>query len=244
MVYLFNKKNASGNTAWYLGENKKINGVSKKVWSKYIGTAKAIKKMVTEPSLPVEIDSLSYGLPVSLLQINNKINFVKIIDKHCSKRNQGLSVGEHILIDVINRIDEQQSHNKLGNWFSKTVLRTIFKVNPSYLSSQGYWNHWQHFSMQKIESIQKDLIPNIIKGVSIEQLFYDPTNFTTYIADSHKDSPKGNKRHKVSMAKYGHSKSGLKGLRQINLALLVTKDYGIPLLHKPYDCNINYTSFF
>lgn len=244
MVYLFNKKNASGNTAWYLGENKKINGVSKKVWSKYVGTASAIKKMVTEHSLPVEIGSLSYGLPVSLLQIDNKINFVKIVDKHCPKRNQGLTVGEHILIDVINRIDEQQSHNKLGDWFSKTALRRIFKANPSYLSSQGYWNHWQHLSEQKIESIQKDLLPNIIKGVNIEQLFYDPTNFTTHIADNHNDKPKGNKRHKVSIAKYGHAKNGLKGLRQINLALLVTKDYGMPLWHKPYDGNINDYTFF
>lgn len=244
MVYLYKDKNSSGNSIWCLGENKKVNGVSKRIWSKYVGTAKSIKKMIENPTLPIEIESLCYGLPASLLKINNELNFVKIIDKICNKRNQGLTVGEHILIDIINRADEQKSHNKLGDWFSKTILRRMFKTNPSYLSSQGYWNHWQHLSEKRIDEIQKELLPKIIKDVDIKQLFYDPTNFTTFIADEHKDNPKGKKRHKVSIAKYGKSKSGLMGLRQINLALLVTKDYGIPLWHKPYDGNINDFTFF
>lgn len=244
MVYIYKDKNSSGNSIWYLGENKKINGVSKRVWSKYIGTAKTIKKMVEFPQLPLEIESISYGLPTALLNINKEISFSSIIEKHCSKRLQGLTVGEHILIDLINRIDEQNSHNELGAWFQKTMLREVFPVKQSYLSSQSYWNHWQYFDENKIEAIQKDLLPKIIKYVDIEQLFYDPTNFTTWIDNKHKENPKGKKRHEVSMAKYGKSKNKISGLNQINLALLVTKDYGIPLWHKPYDGNINDVTFF
>ena len=244
MVYLFKKKKSANSSSWYLGENKRVDGTSKRVWEKYVGTANAIKKMVENPSLPEEIESLAYGLPVSLLKINKDINFVNIVDKICSKKQQGLSVGEHILVDIINRLDDPVSHNKLGDWFSKTVLRRIFPVKASYLSSQDYWNHWQYLNEEKIENIQEALLPNIIKDVDINQLFYDPTNFTTFIADEHKDNPKGMKRHEVSIAKYGKSKNGLKGLRQINLALLVTREYGIPLWHKPYDGNINdFTSF-
>ncbi|MDP2754879.1 MAG: IS1634 family transposase, partial [Nitrospirota bacterium] len=244
MVYIYKDKNSSGNSVWYLGENKKINGTSKRVWSKYIGTAKAIKKMVEFPQLPLEIESVSYGLSAALLNINKEISFSSIIDKHCSKRDQDLTVGEHILIDVINRIDEQNSHNKLEAWFQKTMLREVFPVKQSYLSSQSYWNHWQYLDEDKIEAIQKDLLPKIIKDVDIKQLFYDPTNFTTYIADKHKENPKGKNRHEVRMAKYGKSKNRIRGLNQINLALLVTKDFGIPLWHKPYDGNINDVTFF
>ena len=243
MAYLFYKI-VKGRKYYYIGENKSINGQSRRVREIYLGSASNLMQYMQQSYLPKEIESISYGLPASLLDINRDINFVKIIDKHCSKREQGLSVGEHILIDLINRIDEPLSHNKLGDWFSKTLLRKIFKVKPPYLSSQGYWNHWQYFDEEIIENVQKDLLPNIIRDVDIKQLFYDPTNFTTYISDKHKDSPKGTKRHKVSMAKYGKSKSGLRGLRQINLALLVTKDYGIPLWHKPYDGNINDVTFF
>jgi transposase len=243
MAYLFYKI-VKGRKYYYLGENKSINGQSRRVLEIYLGSADNLMQYTQQGTLPKEVESISYGLPASLLNIGKDINFVKMIDKHCSKREQGLSVGEHILIDLINRIDEPLSHNKLGDWFSKTMLRKIFKVKPPYLSSQGYWNHWQYFDEEIIENIQKDILPKIIKGVNIKQLFYDPTNFTTYISNKHKDSPKGMKRHKVSMAKYGKPKNGLSGLKQINLALLVTKDYGIPLWHKPYDGNINDVTFF
>ena len=217
MVYLFKKKNPGGYSYWCLGENKKVNGVSKRLWEKYVGTADTLKKMIGNPSLPIQIESLSYGLPASILKINQNIDFKSIVDKHCNKRSQGLSVGEHIIIDIINRIDEQQSHNKLGEWFSRTVLRRIFKIKSSYLSSQGYWNHWQYLTENRIEQIQTDLLQNIIKNIDIKQLFYDPTNFTTFIANDHKDNPKGKKRHKVSITNYGKTKNGLRGLRQFNL---------------------------
>lgn len=245
MVYIFKKKKPGGKFCWYLGENGWVNGASKRIWEKYIGTANTIKQLIEEETpVPKQIESISFGLPASLLGINNEINFSSIVDKHNPKRNQGLTVGEHILIDIINRIDEQNSHNKLGAWFQKTMLREVFPVKQSYLSSQSYWNHWQYFDEDKIEAIQKDLLPKIIKDVDIEQLFYDPTNFTTWIDNNHKENPKGKKRHEVSMAKFGKSKNKIRGLNQINLALLVTKDYGIPLWHKPYDGNINDVTFF
>lgn len=230
---------------YYIGENKFINGQSKRITETYLGSADNLKKFLDGDSiLPKEIESISYGLPTALLNINEEINFVKIINKYCPKRYQGLNVGEHILIDLINRIDEQQSHNKLGEWFSKTVLRKVFKIKPNYLSSQGYWNHWQFLDENKIENIQKDLLPKIIKDVDLTKIFYDPTNFTTFIDDKHKKSPDGKKRHKVTIANYGKPKSGIRGLRQINLALLVTKDFGMPLWHKPFEGNINDVTFF
>ena len=244
MVYLYKDKNSSGNSVWYLGENKKIGGVSKRVWSKYIGTAKKIKKMIEFPQLPLEIESLGYGLHAALLNINKEIGFSSTVEQHCPKKNQCLTVGEYVLIDIINRLDEQNSHNKLGDWFKKTMLMEVFPVKHSYLSSQGYWNHWQYLNEDKIEAIQKDLLSRIINNNDIKQLFYNPTNFTTYITDKHKENPKDKNRHDVSIAKYGKSKNKIKGLNQINLALLVTKDFGIPLWHKLYDGNINDVTFF
>lgn len=243
MTYLFHKF-VKGKKYYYLGQNKSVNGKSRRNLEIYLGSANTLKKYLEKDSLPKEVESVSYGLPSALLTLNTEIDFVNTVDRFCPKRNHGLSVGDHILIDIINRLDDPCSHNKLGSWFSKTILRNIFSVKPSYLSSQGYWNHWQYLTGNRIEQIQEELLKILVKRVDVKQLFYDPTNFTTFIADSHKDNPKGNNRHKVSIAKYGKSKSGLRGLKQINLALLVTKDYGIPLWHKPYDGNINDVTFF
>lgn len=237
-------KPVRGKKYLYVGETRRVNGKTTRIWQKYLGSPENMKRRLENSPIPRQIESIEYGLPIAFLKINEDIKFSEIVDNYCKKRSQGLTVGEHVLIDIINRLDDPCSHNKLGNWFSKTILRSMFHVKPKYLSSQSYWNHWQYLSEKRINDIQTELLPNIIKDVDIKQLFYDPTNFTTFISDEHKDSPKGKKRHKVSMAKYGKSKSGLRGLRQINLALLVTKDYGIPLWHKPYDGNINdFTSF-
>src|SRR3989338_1196879 len=103
MSYLFRKKKSGKKFAWYLGENAWINGSSKRVWEKYVGTADAIKEMVENPSFPEDVESLCFGLPAAMLGINQHLNFSHIVDKHCPKKNQGLTVGEHILIDIINR---------------------------------------------------------------------------------------------------------------------------------------------
>ena len=165
MVYLFYKI-VKGRKYYYLGENKSINGQSRRILEIYLGSADNLMSYMQQSSLPKEIESISYGLPASLLNINEDINFVKIIDKHCSKREQGLSVGEHILIDLINRIDDPVSHNKLGDWFSKTLLRKIFKVKPAYLSSQGYWNHWQYFDEGEGKWVSRDRLSFEVTGGS------------------------------------------------------------------------------
>ena len=120
MTYLFRKKKSGKRFSWYLGKNNWVDGSSKRVWEKYVGTAEAIKKMVENPSFPEEIESLSFGLHAAMLSINQHLKFSSTVDKHCRKKNQGLTVGEHILIDIVNRIDEQNSHNKLDR---KSVCR-------------------------------------------------------------------------------------------------------------------------
>src|SRR3989338_1934962 len=104
MVYLFYKI-VKGRKYYYLGENKSIKGQSRRILEIYLGSADSLMSYMQEGSLPKEIELISYGLPASLLDISKEINFVEIIDNHCSKRQQGLSVGEHILIDLINRVD-------------------------------------------------------------------------------------------------------------------------------------------
>lgn len=232
MAYLFQKK-VRGKTYWYLGENKKVDGVSRRIWQKYLGTANIIKDRV-EGVGPAEIDVLEFGAIASVLAIGEDLKFVDIVNKVLPKRNQGLNVGEHLLLTIANRIDEPLSRNQFANWYEHTMLKRRFVVRSSYLSSQGFWNHWKKISQDDIDKIQESLLKNILSFISVRDLVFDPTNFTTYI-EEHKDQ---------EMAQFGHSKSGVSGLRQVNLSLLVTKDCGIPLWHHTYDGNINDVSEF
>ena len=227
MAYLFQKK-VRGLSYWYLGENKKIDGVSRRIWQKYLGTANIIKDRV-EGIGPAEMDVLEFGLPASTLAIGEYIDFVNVVNKVLPKRDQGLSIGEHLLLTIINRIDEPLSKNQFANWFEHTALKRQFVVKSSYLSSQDFWNHWKKISEDHIDKIQESLLEKILPQINVKELVFDPTNFTTYI-EEHKNQ---------ELVEFGHSKNGTKGLRQVNLSLLVTKESGVPLWHHTYNGNIN-----
>ena len=82
-----------------------------------------------------------------------------------------------------------------------------------------------------IQEIQTQIALEVKKEFSInpELLLYDTSNFFTYIAT-------GNKRSTI--AQRGRSKKKRSDLRQVGLALLVTKDFQIPLFHQVYQGNI------
>ena len=227
MAYLFQKKKGE-KYYWYLGENQRVNGKVKRIWQKYVGPAENVANQLAYGTVPEQIDMLDFGLCSALLNINDKIKFVETVNEVILKREQGLGYGEHLLISLINRIDNPQSKNKLGEWFEGTVLKRIFSVNKSYLSSQNFWNHWNNINDEEIDKIQTKLIEKLVQICDISQLVYDPTNFTTYI-EEHKDQ---------KIMQFGHSKDGRK-LRQVNLSMLVTKKDGIPVWHHTYNGNIN-----
>lgn len=227
MAYLFQKK-VRGLTYWYLGENKKVNGVSHRIWQKYLGTANAIKNRVDGIG-PVEIDVLEFGIVASAFCIGEEINFVNAVNKVIPKREQGFSIGEHLLLTIINRLDDPLSKNQFANWFENTMLKRRFVVKSSCLSSQDFWNHWKKIDQKHIDDIQEEVLDKILSQVNMKELVFDPTNFITYI-ENHENN---------KIPQFGHSKSGVKGLRQINLSLLVTKKDGVPLWHHTYDGNIN-----
>lgn len=227
MAHLFKKK-VKGRTYYYLGENKRVNGKVRKIWQKYIGPADKIAQLLENP-VPAEVDFLDFGICAATLHIAEKLDFVEIVNKIISKREQGLSYGEHLLITISNRLDNPKSKNKLGDWFDGTVLKRIFSVKKTYISSQNFWNHWNKINDTHIEEIQEALLEKLVSQCDITDLVFDPTNFESYI-EQHKNQ---------KIMQFGHSKSGRKGFRQVNLSLLISKKEGIPLWHRTYDGNIN-----
>ena len=227
MAYLFQKK-VRGQSYWYLGENKKVNGVSRRVWQKYLGTANVIKDRV-DGFGPVEVDVLEFGVVAGMLAISEDLDFVSVVNEVIWKREQGLSIGDHLLLTIINRVDEPLSKNQFARWFEHTVLKRRFVVKTGYLSSQDFWNHWKKIDQEKIDLIQERLLDKILPTIDLKELVFDPTNFTTYI-EEHKEQ---------AIMQFGHSKNGVKGVRQVNLALLVTKQEGVPVWHHTYNGNIN-----
>jgi transposase len=80
-----------------------------------------------------------------------------------------------------------------------------------------------------IEAIERQLSARLVQqfALNLRTLVYDGTNFFTYI----------NTTNPAQLPARGHNKQKRSDLRQVNLGLLVSTDFHVPLLHKVYTGN-------
>ncbi|MBW1909596.1 MAG: IS1634 family transposase [Deltaproteobacteria bacterium] len=233
------KKIKKGRPYYYAVESKRIDGKPRIVWQKYLGTLDAIINRAEEskPPKPKHTVIFEAGGIAALLRITQRLKLIELINEVSPKREQGPTVGHYIILAALNRALEPLSKLAIGNWYEQTVLRRLWGFDKSAFTSQRFWDHMDRFSEQDIEDIQERLVPRIEKefGIDARILLYDTTNFFTFLATTNDRS---------GLAQRGHSKQKRHDLRQIGLALLVTRDFQIPLFHKVYPGNIPDVSLF
>jgi transposase len=148
-----------------------------------------------------------------------------------------VSVGTYIALAALNRCLAPTSKAGIAEWYQGTVLRRLLPVASNQLTSQRFWDHMGYLDADRISAIEQDLTRTMVKRfqVDLSCLLYDTTNFYTFI-DTFND--------KSSLAQRGKSKEQRMALRIVGLALLVTKDFHIPLFHHVYPGNIHDATTF
>jgi transposase len=233
------RKIKKGRPYYYAVESKRIDGKPRIVWQKYLGTLEAIVKRTEDstPPKPKHAVIFEAGGIAALFRITQRLRLLDLINEISPKREQGPTVGHYIILAALNRAIEPLSKLAIGNWYEQTVLRRLWGFDKSAFTSQRFWDHMDRLSEQDIEDIQERLVPSIERefGIDARILLYDTTNFFTFLATTNDRS---------ALAQRGHSKQKRDDLRQIGLALLVTRDFQIPLFHKVYPGNIPDVSLF
>jgi transposase len=208
-----------------------VNGVPKTTIVKYVGSAEKLFKLLTGLNNE-ETESFhryQFAAPLALLQIAEEIRLCETINLHTNKREQGFSVGEYLLLITLNRALDPRSKRGIRWWYERTVLQFFLGIPPEKLTSQTFWDHMEYLNEEVIERIEKELSSRIIMlyNLNTECLLYDITNYYTFIQEH-----EGNE-----LPRKGKNKAKRFDLNQINLALLVTKEDGIPLMHQTYEGN-------
>jgi len=110
------KKTIKGHIYYYAVKTARIDGKSKIVWQKYLGKAENIITAVTGEGFPKPYSAkvLEFGASAALCALAEKLKVIQIIDAHASKRKQGPSVGQYILLGAINRAVAPSSKNKFA----------------------------------------------------------------------------------------------------------------------------------
>ncbi len=222
------KKIKAKKAYYYAVESKRVNGKPRIVWQKYLGTLDDIVRKCSSPSGEVaEVDIFSAGGVAAMLRMAQKLSLIEIIDKEVPKRDQGASVGQYIVLAALNRILDPCSKLQMPDWYKRTVLHRLWRYPEEMFTSQMFWNHMDMIDEKNIDNIQEAITEKLIHdfGINPRGLLYDTTNFFTYIAT-------GNKRNTI--AQRGKNKAKRNDLRQVGLALVVSKDFQIPLFHKVY----------
>ncbi|MFV2015577.1 MAG: IS1634 family transposase, partial [Candidatus Heimdallarchaeota archaeon] len=232
MVHIVRKKKGD-KTYLYLRQNHRVDGRSKQKWAIYLGPEHdddKIKMKLSQVKLPQTIESFNFVFPAILLGIAKKLDLVNIINKNTNKRKQGISVGEYMLIAIINRCIKPTSKNQLQTWFDNSYLKNEFPQLLENLNSNAFSNHFKYLDLDSIDKIETDIQTKLISEfeVDMSNLFYDPTNFYTFI----------NPGDTQLLPKHGHSKEGRKTLNIVNFSLFCSDDGGIPIMHKTYPGNI------
>jgi transposase len=225
----FHKKEIKGNEYWYLRETKWIDGKSKVIWQKYLGTIDKIKEVFEhEEKLPsVKVSSFEFGKTAAILRISEELEFCQCVNQNVTKKEiEGLSVGEYMLLIILGRTNGPLSKQATSEWFNDSFLKFQWKF-PHKLNSQNILNNMDFLTEQTIRKIEENIAAKLNhKGIKPTTIFWDTTNVFTYIESGEELPQKGRskeKRHDKNLVTFGIAES----------------DENIPLLHETYPGNVH-----
>ena len=230
-----------GKTYYYARECQRINGKPKIVRTVYLGAADdliaaALKQKQGQAPQPQSVDIAAFGDVVAFYHLAQQIGLVELLDRHLPKRDQGLSVGQYLLLAAINRAVHPTSKLRFADWYHTTALPRLIPATANQLSSQSFWNHLDFIEEQPIAAAERELSQRLIDQfqLSLRTLAYDGTNFFTFL----------DTRTSAELPQRGHNKQKRNDLRQVSLGMLVSTDFHVPLFHKVYAGNVNDCTIF
>jgi len=232
-------KTIHGRTYYYARECQRVDGKPKIVKTTYLGSLDHILQAVTAAQKPIPPQSArpaSFGDVAAFWDQAQQLGLIPLIDAQLPKRDQGLSVGEYLVLAAINRAACPTSKARLAHWYHRTILPRLLPATTDQLSSQAFWNHMERVTPADIQALEQQLSQRLIHqlGLNLRTLVYDGTNFFTYI----------HTRTAAGLPARGHNKQGRGDLRQVSLGLLVSTDFHIPLFHQVYAGNLTDATAF
>lgn len=228
------RKKIRGKAYFYSVESRRVPGLAYPVLvnQRCLGSSKHVLRVLTDArygrvSGTARVASL--GAIAALFSVAERLRLVEVINEVCPKRLQGRSVGEYLLWAAINRAAAPCAKRDLGRWVADTPVGRALGWRPRQLSGQRFHDHANRLNRDTIRAIQVRLATEIVRvfGVSTSSVAFDCTNFDTFIESTTRGR----------LAKRGHAKSKRKDLRLVGLALAVSTDFEVPLLHETYEGN-------
>ncbi len=234
------KKTIKGNSYYYLVWSGRVNGKPRHIRQVYLGSAEEVAARLTAQVVPSRAPAGShsinreFGASAALWGLAEELGLVDLIDAHIPQsrsNNNKLSVGQYLLLAAINRCVAPTSKRTMGKWYAQSCISSLMSAPTKALEGQRFWDAMDCVTEAHINSIEEELVIRCHRlfALDLRRVLFDATNFFTFIKTT---TPS-------DLAQRGHNKAKRDDLRQVSLALLVSQDFGIPLLHHTYAGNIH-----
>jgi transposase len=211
----------------------------------YLGKADDLLKRL-QGLQAYKLKSYSHGAVSALIDVAVRLDIVGILNKHVKSsrdymaekpvRNH-LTVGITFLLGAIGRVCMPTSKMGWWNWARTTSVEYLLRCSLSKVDSQHFWDLMDSFPTEAITKAEQEILSRLLEiyQIQTDTLFYDTTNFFTYIDTT-------NTRNEI--AQRGKKKQKRNDLRQVGVAMVVSKEDYIPLFHHSYQGNLQDCTVF
>jgi transposase len=237
------KKMKKGRPYYYIREIARVNGKPTVVSQVYLGSPERMLELASGTGGEGKVTKLKseeFGALWLANHIDQKIGLVGLIDevvpKAKDKGETGPSVGEYFLYAVFNRMIDTCSKRGLPDWYRDTAIQQIRPVAVDELNSQRYWDKWERLDEQSVSEVARRFFRKLaeLEPPSSDCFLFDTTNYFTFMASDTESE----------LCKRGNNKEGRHWLRQVGLALLVSRDNQLPFFYREYEGNCHDSKLF
>jgi transposase len=213
----------------------------------YLGRADdLLRRLQSEES--VRVRSFSHGAVAALWHLAAELDVAATIDRHLAlsgrrsrpgrrdgleplppRMHDGLSVGQSLTLVAIGRACQATSKRGFSDWAKTTTLGELANVRDiEKLDSQHFWDQMEQVPVEQVPAIEAEIVQRAVEQFSlpVDTILYDGTNFFTFIASTNEHT---------DLARRGKNKQKRNDLRQVSVAMLCTRQHGIPLWHQTYE---------
>ena len=238
-------KTSRGHKYWYIVESRRINGKPRPVVLAYLGKPENLLQRLQAMGV-TKVKSYSHGSVATLLDVAQNLDIPAIINKYVASsrsyvpqkptRNH-LTVGMTLLLGAIGRVCMPTSKRGWWEWAKTTSCGYLLRCALNGIDSQHFWDLMDALPVEAIAQIEQEILQKVKQQYAIETdtLLFDTTNFFTFIATTNV---------RCTIAKRGKNKQKRSDLRQVGLAMIVSRQDYLPLFHLTYQGNRHDSKIF
>jgi len=223
-------KRRGKHTYYYLVESARVDGEPRIVSQQYLGTAQEVMARLSGVATgePVRSQHKKFGDLAAVWSVLERLDVAGAIDAVVPRyANAGAPVGTYIALATANRIVDPCSKLAFADWWATTAAPRWVKVPDAALDHRRFWDAMDRLGEADLRAIETELGRRMVAeyGLDLSGLVLDMTNFATFIDSGNDRAP---------IAQRGKAKQKRTDLRLVGLALVVTRDGGVPVISHAY----------